>query len=159
MIPAKISISHLLSRQSVCFIWYRIWSWSMSTLRESRFKRLSELGRQYSPQQLRWLKMFVSLLILQFLTSNRILQTGALTVHKFQDAYYQIDLGKVRKVHVVVVSRGWRVFQDFERLWNKSGNSGRKWPLNIRFTCNFTSSVPIACRKWNLVPLVQKHYL
>ena len=58
-------------------------------------------------------KMFVSP-ILQFLTSNRILQTGDSAVHRLQEAYYHIELGIVRKVQVAgagVFFRIWIVYK------------------------------------------------
>lgn len=43
-------------------------------------------------------------------------QTGSTIVHNLQQAYYEIDLGAIKKVQVEVQSREWRIFKDLERL-------------------------------------------
>ena len=70
-------------------------------------------NRRRSRQIMQSPKMFVSP-ILQFLTSNRILQTADSAVHRLQETYYHIELGIVRKVQVAgagVFFRIWIVYK------------------------------------------------
>ena len=82
-----------------------------------RISRNSELGLWFSPR-IPGLNFFVSLSILQFLTSNHMLQTGSEDVRHIEDAHYEIELSTSKKVEVEVASTGYRAFNDFERLSN-----------------------------------------